>query len=53
MNLFLSDAHTPIWDVCVSTDSAGRETRRTAHYFQNRLIDGRRAWVCANCGCTK
>jgi hypothetical protein len=39
----------PIWDLCVSRDSSGRETRRSGHYFRRRG----NSWICANCGQVK
>jgi hypothetical protein len=43
----------PIWDLCVSIDSSGRETRRTMHYFRNTAPGQKPVWICANCGQVK
>lgn len=42
-----------VFERCVSTDSSGRETIRTGHYFQSKVRANRFEWVCANCGLVK
>lgn len=45
---YLSGGRIP--DRCVATATSGRQTIRTAHYYQNANKGfGKPLWVCANC----